>query len=282
MERLGLLWIDFTSSSSPPDLFARLHKTLRAEWLSADDDLPARIKAFQPHILCFDFDYPKLLEMLLLRQIKAALPSVPILMLSRHHSADLVLWALRSRVWNYFQKPLDAPDLLAAVHELRTLLKERQGSVRRMVMPAVVSTSEAEPVNPRNAKAVNKAKAYVQANLGEDLTAAKLAEVCCMSYFHFSRTFKRVAGESFNDFVQQARIRKAGELLAHPDATITRVCFDVGFKEVSYFARVFRLVVGVSPTEFRRMLAEPPAHALSATPPDRTYEAPRGPLSLAL
>ena len=56
----------------------------------------------------------------------------------------------------------------------------------------------------------------------------------CMSYFHFSRTFKRVAGESFNDFVQQARVRKAGELLAHPNATITHVCFEVGFKEVSY------------------------------------------------
>ena len=282
MERLGLLWIDFTSSSSPPDLFARLDKTLRAEWLPAGDDLPARINAFQPHILCFDFDYPKLVEMLLLRQIKAQLPSVAILMLSRHHSADLVLWALRSRVWNYFQKPLDAPDFLAAVRELRALLKEHQGSVRRMVMPAVVSVGDAEPVNPRNAKAVNKAKAYVQANLGEDLTAAKLAEVCCMSYFHFSRTFKRVAGESFNDFVQQARIRKAGELLASPNATITRVCFEVGFKEVSYFARVFRLVVGVSPTEFRKMLAEPPAHALGATAPDRTYEAPRAALSLAL
>ena len=281
MERLGLLWIDFTSSSSPPDLFARLDKTLPAEWLPAADDLPARIKAFQPHILCFDFDYPKLVEMLLLRQIKAVLPSVPILMLSRHHSADLVLWALRSRVWNYFQKPVDAPDFLAAVRELRGLLEERQGSVRRMVMPAVASAGDAKPVNPRNAKAVDKAKVYVQANLGDDLTATKLAEVCCMSYSHFSRTFKRVAGESFNDFVQKARIRKAGELLAYPHATITSVCFDVGFREVSYFARVFRLVVGVSPTEFRKMLAEPPVQ-LSATPPDRTYEVPRAALSLAL
>jgi YesN/AraC family two-component response regulator len=220
--------------------------------------------------------------MLLLRQIKAALPSVPILMLSRHHSADLVLWALRSRVWNYFQKPLDAPDFLAAVRELRALLKARRGSLRRMVMPAVVSTSEAEPVNPRNAKAVNKAKAYVQANLGEDLTAAKLADVCCMSYFHFSRTFKRVAGESFNDFVQQARIRKAGELPASPNATITRVCFEVGFKEVSYFARVFRLVVGVSPSEFRRMLSEAPQGSAGAMHPEHMRAAPQAALSLAL
>lgn len=275
MERLGLLWINFTSSSSPPDLIAMLDRTLHVEWLPASDDLPARIKAFQPHILCFDFDYPKLVEMLLLRQIKAALPSVPVLMLTRHHSADLVLWALCSRVWNYFQKTRDAPDFLAAVRELHALLKERQGSVRCMVMPAVASSSEAEPVNPRNVQAVNKAKAYVQANLGGDLTAAKLAKVCCMSYFHFSRTFKRVAGEPFNDFVQKTRIRKAGELLTHPNATITRVCFEVGFKEVSYFSRTFRRVLGVSPTEFRKMLAEPPAHAPSARPPDRTYEAPQ-------
>jgi AraC-like DNA-binding protein len=145
-----------------------------------------------------------------------------------------------------------------------------------------VSASEAEPVNPRNAKTVNKAKAYVQANLGEDLTAAKLAEVCCMSYFHFSRTFKRVAGESFNDFVQKTRIRKAGELLASPNATITRVCFEVGFKEVSYFARVFRLAVGVSPTEFRRMLSETPQGPAVVMIPDHTRQAPQAALSLAL
>ena len=94
-----------------------------------------------------------------------------------------------------------------------------------------------------------------------------------MSYFHFSRTFKRVAGESFSDFIQQVRIRKAGELLAHPHATITRVCFDVGFKEVSYFARVFRLVVGVSPTEFRKMLAEAPQGSAGAMHPEHTWAA---------
>ncbi|MGH8577892.1 MAG: helix-turn-helix transcriptional regulator, partial [Gammaproteobacteria bacterium] len=100
-------------------------------------------------------------------------------------------------------------------------------------------------------------------------------------YFHFSRTFKRVAGESFNDFVQNARIRKAGELLALPNATITRVCFEVGFKEVSYFARVFRLVVGMSPTEFRKMIAEVPARSASAMLPGHTREAPQVALSLA-
>ena len=103
-----------------------------------------------------------------------------------------------------------------------------------------------------------------------------------MSYFHFSRTFKRVAGESFNDFVQQARIRKAGELLASPNATITRVCFEVGFKEVSYFARVFRLVVGVSPTEFRRMVSEAPQGSAGAMYPEHTRAAPQAALSLAL
>lgn len=191
----------------------------RVEWLPAGEDLAARIKAFKPDILCFDFDSPKPVEMLLLRQIKAALPSVPILMLSRRHSADLVLWALRSRVWNYFEKPLSAPDFLAAVHELCGLLQERQGS-RRMVMPSVAVASEAQPVNTRSAQAVNKAKAYVQANLGEDLTAAKLAEVCFMSYFHFSRTFKRISGESFNDFVQKG---------AHPQGRRvagTPQCYD--------------------------------------------------------
>jgi YesN/AraC family two-component response regulator len=282
MDRLGLLWLDFTSSSSPPELIATLDRTLQVEWLAAGDDLPARIQAFGPDILCFDFDCPRLDEMFMLRQIKAESPSVPILMLSRHHSADVVLWALRSRVWNYFPKPLTGPDVVAALRELSDLLRERQGAERRLVMPSATTAAGAEPINSRSALAIDKAKTYVQANLAEDLTAAKVAEVCCMSYFHFSRTFKRIAGESFNDFVQKARIRRAGELLAYPNYTVTRVCFEVGFREVSYFSRVFRLVVGMSPTEFRRMLTEVPGKGPGIRSSDRGAEVPHDVLSLAV
>ncbi|MGH8575701.1 MAG: response regulator transcription factor [Gammaproteobacteria bacterium] len=257
----------------------------------AGEDIIERIGQLQPNIICFDFDYPKPADLFLLRQVKAAFPSIPIIMLSAHHSADLILWALRSRVWNYLPKPIGAPDFLEAVTALCEALKERRArraepragerSDRRMVLPAIASAKASEPAASRARQVIDKAKQYVETHLGEELTAAKAAEVCCMSYFHFSRTFKRVAGESFNDFVQNARIRKAGELLALPNATITRVCFEVGFKEVSYFARVFRLVVGMSPTEFRKMIAEIPATSASAMLPGHTREAPQVALSLA-
>ncbi len=292
MDRLRLLWIDCVPNSAPSELVRGLRGAFDVASCPAEPDISERIGQLQPAVICFDFDYPRPADLFLLRQVKAGFPSIPIVMLSAHHSADLVLWALRSRVWNYLPKPLGAADFLDAVGELRELLQERRArgaephardrSHRRMVLPKITRARSSAPAASRARQVIDKAKQYVETHLCEDLTAAKVAEVCCMSYFHFSRTFKRVAGESFNDFVQNARIRKAGELLAEPGATITRVCFDVGFKEVSYFARVFRLIVGMSPTEFRKMLSEAPARSAGAVSLDHAPAVPEATLHLAL
>ena len=291
MDRLRILWIDCVPNAAAPDLLRGLRTAFDVASHPAGEDTIERVGQLQPNIICFDFDYPKPAGLFLLRQVKATFPSIPIIMLSAHHSADLILWALRSRVWNYLPKPIGVPDFLDAIGELREALKERLGrgaerragerSERRMVLPAIASAKASEPAASK-ARVIDKAKQYVETHLGEELSAAKVAEVCCMSYFHFSRTFKRLAGESFNDFVQNARIRKAGELLALPNATISRVCFEVGFNEVSYFARVFRLVVGMSPTEFRKMISEIPTRSANVMTPHHTPATPQGALSLAL
>ncbi|MGH8591657.1 MAG: response regulator [Gammaproteobacteria bacterium] len=238
MDRLRLLWIDGVPNAAARDLLRGLRTAFDVASHPAGEDIIERVGHLQPNIICFDFDYPRPADLFLLRQVKATFPSIPIIMLSAHHSADLILWALRSRVWNYLPKPIDAPDFIEAVAELREALKERlarraepragERSDRRMVLPAITSAKASEPAASRARQVIDKAKQYVETHLGEELTAAKVAEVCCMSYFHFSRTFKRVAGESFNDFVQNTRIRKAGEFLALPNATIARVCFEVG------------------------------------------------------
>ncbi len=293
MDRLRLLWITCGANDSAPELFRGLRAAFDINLQPTGEDIIGRVGDLRPNIICFDFDYPRPADLFLLREVKSAFPSIPTIMLSAHHSADLVLWALRSRVWNYLPKPVGAADFLEGIAALREALKERaargawagagERDARLMVLPRISSAKSSEPRASRTRQVIDKAKQYVETHLGEDLTAVKVAEVCCMSYYHFSRTFKRVAGESFNDFVQKVRIRKAGELLAQPDATITRVCFEVGFKEVSYFARVFRLVVGMSPTEFRKMLAEVPARSSAAPCPDPVPAGARAPaLSLSL
>ena len=74
-----------------------------------------KIAALKPDIICFDYDCPDVAGLNLLRQVKKDFPSVPILMLTEHNSEELAVWALRSRVWDYFVKPIDVESFLSAV-----------------------------------------------------------------------------------------------------------------------------------------------------------------------
>ena len=81
-----------------------------------------------------------------------------------------------------------------------------------------------------------------------------VAEMCNLGSFQFSRVFKKEQGLTFQQYVVQYRIKKAIELINSKGAYITDVAFDVGFNDLSYFARVFKRYVGICPSEYKAKL----------------------------
>lgn len=79
----------------------------------------------------------------------------------------------------------------------------------------------------------------------------------------FSRFFHRATGHRFKEFLNQLRIGKACEYLESTDMPITNVCFEVGFNNVSNFNRRFLEVKGMTPTEYRRNIAQRDRRATS-------------------
>ena len=99
---------------------------------------------------------------------------------------------------------------------------------------------------------VNAAMDYVEANLGDELTVERLAEVAHFSPFHFHRIFSAVTGETIGAFVARVRIERAATLLsAHPHRPVTDIALETGFASPSSFSRAFRETYGTSPTEWR-------------------------------
>ncbi|MFZ9682315.1 MAG: helix-turn-helix domain-containing protein [Cephaloticoccus sp.] len=83
---------------------------------------------------------------------------------------------------------------------------------------------------------------------------ADLARQAGYSVDHFSRVFQKVTGLRPQDYVINARIERARQLLAESDLTIGGVAENVGFQDIFYFSRQFRQKTGQTPTEFRRGL----------------------------
>jgi AraC-like DNA-binding protein len=98
---------------------------------------------------------------------------------------------------------------------------------------------------------VTRAREFIAANFSEDLSLAMIAKTVHMSTFYFCKQFKKATGVSFTNYLGRVRIEKAKEMLLDPHARVSEVAFECGFQSLTHFNRIFRKLVGESPTTYR-------------------------------
>ena len=94
---------------------------------------------------------------------------------------------------------------------------------------------------------------FIRANIGEKIHIEQLSEKACMSRASFYRAFKREFSISPVDFILQEKIKKAKHLLTDTKASISDVCYQLGFSDLNYFGRQFKKSEGISPTQYRSL-----------------------------
>jgi AraC-like DNA-binding protein len=73
-----------------------------------------------------------------------------------------------------------------------------------------------------------------------------------LNRFYFCKLFKKSTGLNFTEYVSRIRVEHARTLLINSNRRISEIAFEVGFQSLSTFNRVFKNVVGLSPTESRK------------------------------
>lgn len=112
----------------------------------------------------------------------------------------------------------------------------------------VVQKDNAEP------PVITRAKEYLQEHQSEDLSLGQVARAVNTSTFYFCKMFKKVTGINFTDYLSRVRVEKAKNLLLNPNLRVSEIAFEVGFQSLTHFNRVFKKIVGQSPSEFRTQL----------------------------
>lgn len=92
---------------------------------------------------------------------------------------------------------------------------------------------------------------HIGQHLDKPLTIDRLADVACLSPFHFHRIFTAYMGETVSGHVRRLRLEQAAERITGTDASITDTALEVGYETSAAFARAFREMFGMSPSEFR-------------------------------
>ncbi len=129
-----------------------------------------------------------------------------------------------------------------SISELNELLRE-------------VSFSIAAKVNHYNNRSIKlilrKAMDYIQEHYSEPITLKEVAESAYVSMCYISRMFRKELGRNFVDYLNGVRLDKAKELLKDPRYKTYEVAEKVGIPDAHYFSRLFKKVVGLTPTEYR-------------------------------
>ena len=68
---------------------------------------------------------------------------------------------------------------------------------------------------------------------------------------YFCKIFKQCFGKGFIVYLSEYRVEKAKELLSDVAINIKNVSQEVGYRDSNYFAKVFKRIVGETPTEYR-------------------------------
>ena len=96
--------------------------------------------------------------------------------------------------------------------------------------------------------------AYVEEHLAEDITVADLANVACLSIFHFTRAFAAATGVPPHRYVSRRRLETARAMIATGRASLSEIALECRFSSQSSFTRAFRRATGVTPAEYRQTL----------------------------
>ena len=145
----------------------------------------------------------------------------------------------------YFNTPVISPKKLAALSGLLAIFADHLAMKANQMM---MQTSNAEsPV-------IARAKLFIHQHYAENLSLNQVSSAVNTSRFYFCKQFRKGTGLSFTQFVSRTRVEKATNLLLNPNLRISEIAFVVGFQSLIHFSRMFKRIVGHSPTEFRGRL----------------------------
>jgi AraC-like DNA-binding protein len=268
-DKLKLLCIDLTVGGREADLPQGFLDHCEVRFSGKTQPIEPQLRRGRPDVVCFDFDYPDRASLQLAAAVKQAWPSLPMIMLTVQHSESLAVWAFRSRFTDYLVKPVPPADVercLALLYEIGN--DKRMQNRRRMPSPPVPMPEEA-PMPVASENSLLPAISFVESNYHTKIQSEEVARLCAMSPFRFSRAFRETFGMPFREYVVRARLKEACRLLENPQASITEVAFAVGFNDISYFSRMFKRYVGVSPSALhtqRPVIAPEPPPVLEVPP----------------
>jgi len=105
----------------------------------------------------------------------------------------------------------------------------------------------------RHFAALRKAERYIWEHYTRKLSLKEIAEASGLSAPYFSTVFKDEMGENLSNYLNRLRVEKAAAMLVTTDLPISEVAVACGFEDQSWFSKIFKSIMGLTPGKYREL-----------------------------
>ncbi|MEI6751863.1 MAG: two-component regulator propeller domain-containing protein [Paludibacter sp.] len=207
-------------------------------------------KSLSPDLIISDVIMPGLNGFELCKEIKSNYETshIPVILLTARAAEDDYKLGFEEGADEYISKPFNV-DLLAS--RVRNILRNREVLREVFANKILVQGFEATESESPDTKFMRKVYDYVKSNIDNpDLKIDKFADDIGIDRTQLYRKIKYLTDLSPSRLVMTIRIHTAAEMLKSGNVTISDACYQVGFNDLSYFGKCFKMIYDISPTEF--------------------------------
>ncbi|BBI32681.1 transcriptional regulator [Cohnella abietis] len=156
----------------------------------------------------------------------------------------------------------DAEKFINLFHQIYDTLTAKSYSIPHLVhvsqttayMLSLLVLIPARKDEERKRRHIENAMQYLVEKLEHTLTLEELAHHARISKQHLNVLFKSATGFAPIDYYHRMKMRRACQLLDLTDLSVKETCHSLGFKDPYYFSRLFKKIIGLSPSAYRSKL----------------------------
>lgn len=143
-------------------------------------------------------------------------------------------------------------DLLKEQDEPQAYHEEYLHTLLNMMLLTIIRNIQT-PVKPEKRNRITDVISYIHKNYQEDISIDKLAQMSYVSPYYLCREFKRFTNSTIIQYVNVTRVMNAQRMFMETDKNITEISRDTGFSNITHFNRVFKSVMGMTPSKYRKI-----------------------------
>ncbi|WMJ86882.1 response regulator transcription factor [Anaerocolumna sp. MB42-C2] len=160
---------------------------------------------------------------------------------------ELSVLAYTAEQYRYYEKQLNQLQTIEFLLSASQTAKDFIDAIVSRITTIAKNFKPYDTISP-----VDQVLQYVNRHYAKDITLVYAANLANMNTNYFSTLFKKKTGLSFVAYLQLVRIQHAKELLKDPTLKIYEIAERIGFQNEKYFMKVFKSVVGKTPSEYKQ------------------------------